>query len=480
MLCDLMSLGRLCKILPLVLTLVGCATGDNSSTNVSTKASIDDLAQLPKAWKTAADAESTKGNTTSSPNSVPNREAHQITVTRYPELAALVRSVSIENSLELQTAQNLIDQQRAVLKQTRAGLFPVIRAVLQRAGSDNPGSGFVSSHQGQLSVSGQFDVWGERRSLVQRDALLLQASEFDRNAVEAAIKIAVVELWAQGSALRAHQKLLRAAGRRYEKILQAERRKVDMGIGAEALLVQVSAQQKLVCGQIESLQATLENLKTELNLLVGRALDDTSISFAASLPERPALPDQLASSDLLLNQPTLKAAKLRYLAALKEHHSTQMARWPQFSYDLSGLGSDSSLSQALDPSRWIWSAMVQAGSTLWDAGERKAVVSQAHYEAEAARLAYQQSILNVVKDIASQRRLYLAADQQASNAASAVGLLSQSVDDALRRLNLGASDWVIVWQLELQLINAQHTEVSAVEQQWQAWTRLANGVGRLL
>src|SRR5450830_310197 len=169
-----------------------------------------------------------------------------------PVLNELAAGIDISNQ-NIAAASAAYAQARALVREQRASLFPVITL---NGSADRSGGGSSSSRSGntfQTSIGGSWepDVWGRLSRGVDSASASLQASAAD---------LAAARLSAQGElatnyfSLRqtdAEKALLDATVEGYARVLQITQNRFDAGIAAKSDLLQ--AQTQLASAQIDQI-----------------------------------------------------------------------------------------------------------------------------------------------------------------------------------------------------------------------------------
>ncbi|WP_394781063.1 efflux transporter outer membrane subunit [Undibacterium sp.] len=363
-----------------------------------------------------------------------------------PVLNQLEASVEVSNQ-NVAAAIAAYEQARALVREQRAALFPVVTldGGGTRSGSGggnatvNPTTGAVinsgsrASNNYQVSIGGSWepDVWGNLGRTVSGASASAQASAAD---------LASAKLSAQGElatnyiSLRqtdAQKALLADTIVAYQRSLQITQNRYNAGVATKSDVLQ--AQTQLANTQADEVGLVRQRAQLEhaIAVLVGKAPGDftlTPAEWSATIPEVPTgIP-----SVLLQRRPDIAAAERRVAASNEQIGIAQSAYYPNLKLNASyGYGA-SRVADLFSTASNVWSLGLSAAQTLFNAGATRARV-------EGAQAAYQQTVANY-------RQTVLTAFQGVEDQLAATHVLAQQQE--LRRQASTAAD-----QVEQQALN---------------------------
>lgn len=346
-------------------------------------------------------------------------------------------------------------QARALVREQRAALFPVIAL---NGGAAKSGGGASSSRTGntyQANIGGSWepDVWGRLSRGVDSASASSQASAAD---------LASARLSAQGElatnyfSIRqtdAQQALLANTITGYQRTLQITQNRYAAGIAAKTDVLQ--AQTQLANAQAEALGLSRQRAQLEhaMAVLLGRAPADftlASTQWTASVPEVPlGVP-----STLLERRPDIAAAERRVAVANEQIGIAQSAFYPSVNLNASYGFSASAVSDLFSASNSLWSLGLSAAQVLFNAGATRERVTGAQAAHDAAVARYRQTVLAAFQNIEDQ----LAATRVLLQQQALRGQASQAADEAetqmLNRYREGQVSYT-------EVVTAQATALSA-------------------
>jgi len=319
-----------------------------------------------------------------------------------PVLNELAAGIDISNQ-NIAAASAAYAQARALVREQRASLFPVITL---NGSADRSGGGSSSSRSGntfQTSIGGSWepDVWGRLSRGVDSASASAQASAAD---------LASARLSAQGElatnyfSIRqtdAQQALLASTIDGYQRTLQITQNRYAAGIAAKTDVLQ--AQTQLANAQSEALGLERQRAQLEhaIAVLLGRAPADFSLAVAAWKASVPQVPLGVPST-LLQRRPDIAAAERRVAVTNEQIGIAQSAFYPSINLSASyGFGA-SSVADLFNASSSLWSLGLSAAQVLFNAGATRERVAAAQAAQDAAVARYRQTVLVAFQDVEDQ------------------------------------------------------------------------------
>jgi NodT family efflux transporter outer membrane factor (OMF) lipoprotein len=319
-----------------------------------------------------------------------------------PVLNELAAGIDISNQ-NIAAANAAYAQARALVREQRASLFPVITL---NGSADRSGGGSSSSRSGntfQTSIGGSWepDVWGRLSHGVDSASASAQASAADLASARLSAQGELATNYFSVRQTDAQQALLASTIDGYQRTLQITQNRYAAGIAAKTDVLQ--AQTQLANAQSEALGLERQRAQLEhaIAVLLGRAPADFSLAVApwnASVPQVPlGVP-----STLLQRRPDIAAAERRVAVANEQIGMAQSAFYPSINLSASyGFGA-SSVADLFNASSSLWSLGLSAAQVLFNAGATRERVAGAQAAQDAAVARYRQTVLVAFQDVEDQ------------------------------------------------------------------------------
>jgi NodT family efflux transporter outer membrane factor (OMF) lipoprotein len=362
-------------------------------------------------------------------------------------------------------------QARALVREQRAALFPVVSL---DGGASRSGSGSnstTSSSSGrsgnnyQLSIGGSWepDVWGRLGRAVDGASAGAEASAAD---LASATLSARGELAVNYFSLRqtdAQKALLATTLTGYQRTLEITQNRYTAGIAARTDVLQAQTQLATAKAEDAGLVRTRAQLEHAIAVLVGEAPGNFAIAPQAYADWKPVVPDVPVGvpSTLLQRRPDIAAAERRVASANEQIGVAKSAYYPSLSLSASyGFGA-STVANLFKASSSAWSLGLSAAQALFNAGATTARIegAQAAHEQTVAR--YRQTVLVAFADVEDQlaaTRVLLTQQELRREASLAADQVEQQV---LNRYRSGQVSFTEVITAQATALTARRALVQA-------------------
>jgi NodT family efflux transporter outer membrane factor (OMF) lipoprotein len=345
-----------------------------------------------------------------------------------PELDALEGQLATANTTIAQ-AEARFRAARAVLRQTRADIYPTVtagagvtraRALSNQSPAQRPVTATLYSASGDASW--ELDVWGRVRRNVESSVASAAAAQADLENVRLSMQAELAVDWYLLHGFDAQIALLTTNADAEAEALKLTDNRHKQGVVSGVDVAQ--AETLLETTRAQAIDVGISRAQTEhaIAFLVGRAPADLTISPAKISAAPPAIPG-LLPSELLERRPDVAAAERRAAAASALIGVAVAAYFPTFSFNASASFVSNTLSTLFSAPSFVWSLGPSALAAIFDAGRRRAVTEQRRAEYDGAVGAYRETALTAFQEVEDQlaalRLLALEEKQQASAVAAA-------------------------------------------------------------
>lgn len=389
-----------------------------------------------------------------------------------PLLNELAAAVEVSNQ-NIAAATAAYAQARALVREQRAGLFPVVS--LNGSGSRSGGGGGTgtigtgagtggsrSGNSVRLSIGGTWepDVWGRLRAGVSSAAASAQASAAD---LASARLSAQGELAANYISLRqtdAQAALLRSTITGYERSLQIARNRYAAGIAPKTDVLQAETQLANAQADEAGLQRQRAQLEHAIAVLIGKAPGDFTLAPATWNPVVPQVPVGVPST-LLQRRPDIAAAERRVAAANEQIGIARSAYFPNIGLSASYGSSGSSVADLFSAGTTLWSLGLSVAQTVFNAGATGARVegAQAAHEETVAR--YRQTVLAAFQDVEDQLSAAQVLERQLALRRQASRAADENETLQMNRYRAGQISYSEVVSAQVSALNARRSLVQA-------------------
>ncbi len=373
-----------------------------------------------------------------------------------PLLDSLVAR-ALQDNLDLRQSLARLQAARALRGIAAADAWPTIdvRATYEhREDSENtPFGAFVPRSDittAAFDAGWELDLWGRVRRSVEAADRDLEASTTD---VEAAALTVAAEVARTYVELRAAQRRLQLARdnlQLQEQTLQLVRARLAAGIVVERDVAQAATNVEQTRSRLPQLETASTAARNRLAVLLGAAPGTLPAELAEPrpLPRLPASVAVGAPADLLRRRPDVHAAERRFAAEVARIGVAEADLYPRLTLLGSiGLSSDGtkeffegdSAVVAFGPSlRW----------NLFDGGRLRNRVRALEANAEAAQVAYEQTVLLALEETENALTRFVREQERRAALQSAAGEARRAVTLAQTQYREGLSDFQAVLDSE--------------------------------
>jgi len=404
-----------------------------------------------------------------------------------PQLDRLMQQALANNPSLAQALARVLEAQ-SVVDVNRAGLSPHVSFDAQEtrkrlSGRDPipqpyPGTSQWLGSEG-LNLSWNLDFWGRQSSLIKQAVAQTNGATLDvasaRLALSGAVAQTYIDLYRNTTLADVAQ---RTAAQR-ERILEITRRRVGSGLDTNVELREASGAVPEAQVQWLQAQAAAQLNVHQLAALSGQGaaayegLLRPTLDPAVVLPLPAALP-----ADLLGHRPDVLAARSRIDAARAGQSAAKAAFYPDV--NLAAFAGTSSIG--------VFSNLFQGASTtygvgpaihlpLFDAGRLRAQYRGSAAELDAAVAAYNDSVLQAVRETSDQLSLVTALAVELVQQQRALEDAEAAYRLAEERYQAGLSTYLTVLNAETAVLGARREHVALVSDQAIARVSLLLAVG---
>jgi NodT family efflux transporter outer membrane factor (OMF) lipoprotein len=399
-----------------------------------------------------------------------------------PELNALEQQIDV-SSQTLRAAAAQFAQARALVRGTRAGLFPQVDVVPSASRAELSGNRPNSAvHVAAndfivpVDVSYEADVWGRIRGAVDATRASAQASAADLESVRLSLHAELAVDYFTLRGIDRDRQLLDAAVESFEKALELTRNRFQGGIASQADVAQAETVLETTRAQAVDVGIARAALEHAMAALVGRAASTFSIAVAPLNALPPSVPAGLPS-ELLERRPDIAAAERRVAAAYAQVGVANAAFYPRLVLSGAAGFESSPLGKLLTGASSFWTIGPALAVNVFDAGRRRAVSDQARAAQDQADAIFRQSVLLAFREVEDQLAALRILDDEAAVQQRAVEAAERSLMQATNRYRGGIASYLEVTFAQNAALANQRTAAGILTRRMNASVLLMKGVG---
>jgi NodT family efflux transporter outer membrane factor (OMF) lipoprotein len=420
-----------------------------------------------------------------------------------PELNALEDQLNIDNQNIAQYFQNFMAA-RAQVSEARSGFYPTVTAnpsvtnsrtstttnttaSIIPAGSGSTGTGntiaasnnttrIASNFSLPVDATWQPDLWGRIRNTVHEFQYAAQVSAADLENERLTEQAALAEYYFQLRGQDALQDVYNRTIEADKQSLELTRALAEIGIDNQEAVAQAEVTLKDAEAAGVGIATNRALYEHAMATLIGKSASTFSMPVKVLTTPVPAIPVGIPSQ-LLQRRPDIAAAERTMAQANAIIGVEKAAYYPTLSLTGSGGLQSSTITKLFSLPALFWSLGASASETIFDAGLRKATVTQytATYNADVA--AYKQTILTAFQQVEDYISTLRVISEQIVRQNEAIQAAQRYLEIATSRYQTGLDPYLDVIIAENALLSDQQTMVTLRVNEMTAAVQLIQALG---
>jgi multidrug efflux system outer membrane protein len=372
-----------------------------------------------------------------------------------PALQSLIDE-ALKNASTLQIATARVEQARAQTGISKADYFPEINYGVgaSRGKNFSPFGNLVTANQFnvQLGVSWEIDIWGRSRRYNEATRAQFMGSIQARRATMLSMVAELASDYFQLRGLDLQLDIAKRTAKTQQETLDLFNRRLLGGVSNKLETSRAEANLGQALATIPELERQIFQKENQICALLGRF--PGPITRGNPLMEQGQAPQVPAGipSALLERRPDVIAAEQQLVAANAQIGIAQANRFPQL--NLSGLIglANSDQSKLTDQSQsGIWGLTAGLVGPIFQGGRLTSIKEEREAAAQAARIEYQQTVLESFRETSNALQSRLKYEQVIQAQTRQVDALAQAAKLASERYQGGLSSYLDVLEAESTL-----------------------------
>jgi outer membrane protein, multidrug efflux system len=383
---------------------------------------------------------------------------------RDESLKELIRTALV-NNYDLRLAASRVEQARAFAAQVRSQFFPQFGYQGTLSTGRNEFLGAPTPKNGDnanaalldLNVFWEIDVWGRIRRLDEAARAQYLATEEARRGVVLSLVSDVAQAYFELLELDLELDIAKRSTESFRKSFELFAGRLAEGVASKLETSRAQASLSSTAATIPFLERVITLKENQISILLGRQ--------PAPIPRQTGLLDQYLPpeiqagipSTLLERRPDLRQAEQELRSANAQVGVAEADFFPQFGLTVLFGKTSPELSDFHNDTANFWSAAGNMTGPIFQGGRLTAQLQQAKAQWEQARLFYEQTTLNALREVSdaliTREKLVVERDHRAE----AVSALTDAVTIAMDRYFQGKSSYYEVLEAQQQLFPAENT-----------------------
>ena len=390
-----------------------------------------------------------------------------------PQLQALIQQ-GLDNNVDLLNAALSVKMIEAQLACAKLAFLPSIALTPQGTLSSFDGSKTTKSYQLPISASWNVDLFGnilsQKRSAQMQ---LLQAKDYQL-AVKTNIITGVANLYYTLLMLDRQLEILTEMEGLTKETWDMMALQMKFGRARSTSVQSAEASYYSVQSQITDMKRQIREVENSLSLLLcqpGQAISRGKL-YEQSLPSEFSTGVAL---QMLNNRPDVHAAEMSLAAC---YHNVQTARSRFYpSINITGSGIFTNSNGAVNPGKWLLSAIGSLTQPIFANGQLVAGLKVAKAQQEQALNNWQNAIYKAGNEVSNALVSYNSYDERSRLEQKQTELYRQNVEDTRQLYKSSGSTYLEVISAQANLLNAEITKVTDDFYKMQAVVSLYTALG---
>ena len=390
-----------------------------------------------------------------------------------PQLQALIQQ-GLDNNVDLLNAALSVKMVEAQLACAKLAFLPSIALTPQGTLSSFDGSKTTKSYQLPISASWNVDLFGnilsQKRSAQMQ---LLQAKDYQL-AVKTNIITGVANLYYTLLMLDRQLEILTEMEGITKETWDMMALQMKFGRARSTSVQSAEASYYSVQSQITDMKRQIREVENSLSLLLcqpGQAISRGKL-YDQSLPSEFSTGVAL---QMLNNRPDVHAAEMSLAAC---YHNVQTARSRFYpSINITGSGIFTNSNGAVNPGKWLLSAIGSLTQPIFANGQLVAGLKVAKAQQEQAFNNWQNAIYKAGNEVSNALVSYNSYDERSRLEQKQTDLYRQTVEDTRQLYKSSGSTYLEVISAQANLLNAEITKVTDDFYKMQAVVSLYSALG---
>ena len=401
-----------------------------------------------------------------------------------PGLNALEEQVAISNQNVLAFAAHYREAHAAV-RVARSALFPTVSTGPSITQSRNGGSasngaitasGLRTFYSLPVDVSWEADLWGSIRRTVNAASAQAQATAADLANATLLYQSELAQDYLLLHGVDGDIDLLQRTVQLYRDYLKLTQDRFSAGIASDLDVAQAESQLEPAEAQLINLGVARAQYEHAIAVLTGKPPAELSISAIVLTAAPPQIPVAVPSA-LLERRPDIAAEERLVAAANEQIGVAKAAFFPTVSLGGSAGFQSSSITTWMTWPARFFSVGPSLAQTIFDAGKRRAIMTefQAAYDATVAT--YRQTVLTAFQQVEDALAAERILQDESAAVDRAVKSAQRALDLSTAQYKAGTADYLTVINAQTTLLSAQRTQVDLLTNRLTASVQLVVSLG---
>ena len=375
-----------------------------------------------------------------------------------PVLNQLIND-ALRDNLDLAAAIERVREVRAQHNLLASELYPEIGIAAKYGRSRTAQESTSTKYSYGVDMAWELDLFGRLKALRNEAGAELNAARQDYLSLRLSLMAEVANSYLQYRLAQQLMEIATEAGINQEQTARVTRARLASGAANRFDLERIESQLAITQAEIPTARHQAQSARYNLAYLL--ASEQTRIDSLLAEPPPPsmgfsksALPELLSiPAEVLRERPDVRAAEQRLHAADESLVAAKAARYPQLTLSALALFEQGRAAP--------WALTSQLFQPLFDFGRTGSRIEAGDARREQARLAYQQSLLQALRETHTSIQAYGQGIDRQSQLDKATAAAARAVDLARQQYEAGTVSMLEVLDAERGLFNVRRSQAQA-------------------
>jgi NodT family efflux transporter outer membrane factor (OMF) lipoprotein len=404
-----------------------------------------------------------------------------------PALNALEEQISVSNQNVL-ALEAQFREARDLVRVARSNLFPTLSVAPSIVNSQSSGTLYGgaaalnrlvqqrTTYNLPFDISYQADIWGSIRRTVTANVANAQATAAQLENARLTFQAALASDYFELHGLDGDQDLLQRTATSYEEYLQLTRDRLEAGVASDADVAQAETQLESTRAQLVDIGVARTQFEHAIAVLTGKPPSGVSIPHVILTAAPPPIP-LAVPSELLERRPDIAASERAVATANEQIGIATAAFYPNLTLNATAGLQTSAISQWFTWPSKFWSVGPTFAETIFDAGRRKAQVSEFRNAYDVTVADYRQVVLTAFQQVEDNLSALRILAEEAEVQARAVAAAQRALDISTEQYKAGTADYLQVIITQSIALADQRTAVDLLTRRMTSSVLLIEALG---
>ncbi len=402
-----------------------------------------------------------------------------------PALNALEEQVAVSNQNVL-ALEALYREARAATLVARSALYPTVGTSPSvgesRAGGSTTANGAAivstlrTATSFPLSASWAPDLWGSVRRSITAASANAQATAAQLENARLLYQSELAQDYFQLHGLDSQYDLLSTTVKSYEEYLTLTRNRFAGGVASDLDVAQAESQVYTTQSEMQDLAIQRAQYEHAIAVLTGRPPAELTVPSLVLRNPPPAVPINVPSA-LLERRPDIAASERQMAAANEQIGIATAAYYPSLTLGTSlGLENNSFLRWFTWPSRFF-SVGPTLSETIFDAGRRRAVLTETQAAFDNTIANYRQTVLTAFQQVEDNLAALRVMEDESATVARSVDSSNRALTVSTAQYKAGTTSYLTVITAQAIALSAERTAVDLLTRRLVSSVALVQSLG---